>query len=115
DYIFGMREASGARAWPLDAFAGGRVINDRVGLKPVVLIGDAASRTVRAYERGDREFTKAAKADALTGPGGAWTVTEDFLVGPDDTKLPRAAGAISYWFPRENYYGERTTLCRRDD
>lgn len=114
DYIFGMRGTGGVRAWPLKAFAGGKVINDAVGLKTVVLIGDEASRTVRAYERGEREFAMGAGADTLKGPGGDWTVTEDALVGPDGEKLARAPGGVSYWFPWENYYGKRTTLYGRD-
>ncbi len=114
DYIFGMRGAGGARAWPLKAFAGGKVINDAVGLKNVVLIGDEASRTVRAYYRQDQEFQPGADASTLNGPGGVWKITEDFLAGPNSATLRRAPGAVSYWFPWENYYGNRTTLYGRD-
>jgi len=114
DYVFGMRGAGGARAWPLKAFAGGKVINDAVGLKNVVLIGDEASRTVRAYYRQNREFQMAGDATTLKGPGGSWQVSEDFLTGPDGAKLPRAPGAVSFWFPWENYHGSQTTLYGRD-
>ncbi|MEO1275933.1 MAG: hypothetical protein AAFV96_11250, partial [Pseudomonadota bacterium] len=44
DYIFGIRQQGVARAWPLGAFAGGRVINDTVGDMAVVLVGDASGR-----------------------------------------------------------------------
>ena len=55
DYVYAVRVlgADGKwteKAWPLTAFDGFKVINDRIGEKPVVLIGDAASRSVRAYE-----------------------------------------------------------------
>ena len=51
DYVFGLRLPGGAKAWPLSAFAGCAVINDRAGLVEVVLVGDEATRTVRAYRR----------------------------------------------------------------
>jgi len=114
DYVFGLRVAGGARAWPLKAFEGGRVINDKVGLKNVVLVGDAASRTVRAFFRDDQEFQAGPDAATLKGPGGHWQVAEDFLAGPGGTKLPRAPGAVSYWFPWENYFGTGTSLYGRD-
>ena len=100
------------RAWPLKAFAGGQVINDTVGLSQVVLIGDAATRTGRAYYRNDQTFEKGA-GGALKGPGGEWRIGENFLTGPDGTKLPRAPGGISYWFAWENYLGNRSTLYGR--
>ncbi len=54
DYVFGLRVTGAEKAWPLTAFKGGRVINDRVGVVDLVLIGDAASRTVRAYRSSGR-------------------------------------------------------------
>ena len=49
DYVFGIREFGAAKAWPVEAFRDRTVINDRVGATEVVLVGDAATRTVRAY------------------------------------------------------------------
>ncbi len=115
DYVFGLREAGGARAWPLDAFKGGKVINDAVGLKNVVLIGNAATRTVRAYYRQSEEFQLSDKPGHITGPGGDWRIDEGFLVSPTGAKLPRAPGGISYWFAWENYFADRTTLYGRNE
>ncbi|MBT7247788.1 MAG: DUF3179 domain-containing protein [Rhodospirillaceae bacterium] len=114
DFVFGLREAGGARAWPLKAFEGGKVFNDKVGLKNVVLVGDTATRTVRAYYRQDQTFKKAGDSTALEGPGDTWKVDEGFLTGPGGEKLPRAPGGISYWFAWENYHGDKTTLFGRD-
>jgi hypothetical protein len=56
DYVFGIRSYGGAKAWPLKAFKKRRVINDGMLGTPLVLIGDDAGRTVRAYERGELTF-----------------------------------------------------------
>jgi hypothetical protein len=111
DYVFGMREAGSAKAWPLSAFEDGAVINDTVGLKPVVLVGDAATRTVRAFYRDGYTFEKTDEPRRLKGPRGqVWTVEEAFLVGPDGTRLARAPGHISYWFAWDGYLGVRSEL-----
>ena len=60
----GIRDVAAARAWPINAFEEHPVINDRVGLRSVVLIGDAETRTVRAYDRGERAFGPLAGAGA---------------------------------------------------
>lgn len=104
-YVFGVRAPGGARAWPLDLFRGGAVLNERVGLLDVVLIGDAATRTVRAYERGNRRFRSGPRGDAVVGPGGAWVITESGLVGPDGTRLPRVPGHVSYRFAWDGFFG----------
>jgi hypothetical protein len=110
DYVFGVRTAGGAKAWPLAAFDGGKVINDTVGLKNVVLVGDAAGRTVRTYERGDREFTAGLDGSSLSGPGGMWRISEDALIGPGGERLGRVAGHIAYWFAWDGYLGNRSEL-----
>lgn len=104
DYVFAIRQFGAARAWPLKAFAAKPVINDAIGDAPVVLIGDPALRTVRAYERGGHVFT--ANGERLAdADGGVWAVGEDALTGPDGARLPRVAGHIAYWFAWDNYLG----------
>jgi hypothetical protein len=108
DYVFGIRVAGGAKAWPLQAFAEQPVINDTIGFLNVVLIGDASSRTVRAYDRGELEF--AVDVAGLAGPGGVWTVTEAALEGPTGERLPRVPGHVSYWFAWDGYLGAESAL-----
>ena len=110
DYVFGIRNVAAAKAWPIEAFAGGAVINDAVGLRDVVLLGDAATRTVRAYDRGGRVFEAGGEPDQLQGPGGRWLVEEEGLVGPDGTRLARVPGHIAYWFAWDSYLGVRSEL-----
>jgi len=40
DFVFGIRQFGGAKAWPLNAFRKRKVINDDIQGNPVVLIGD---------------------------------------------------------------------------
>lgn len=103
-----MRVAGGAKAWPLEAFADMPVINDQVGLSNVVLIGNAATQTVRAYDRGDLEFTSG--SNGVVGPGGAWTISEGALLGPDGQNLPRLPGHVAYWFAWDGYLGAESEL-----
>ncbi len=112
DYVFGIRDLGAAKAWPLKAFASGIPINDAVGSRNLVLIGDAATRSVRAYERGEHRFTSAGDPRRLAGPGGIWQVEEEFLIGPDDAKLARVPGHVAYWFAWDSYLGVRSELYR---
>ena len=113
-YVFGIRAFGAAKAWPLAAFAGGAVINDGMAGRGLVLLGDAAAHTVRAYERDGQVFLKNREDGDLTGevqgPGGAWTVTEDALIGPNGERLARVAGHIAYWFAWDNYLGVKSEL-----
>ncbi|MEO9574722.1 MAG: DUF3179 domain-containing protein [Lentilitoribacter sp.] len=109
DYVFAIRQFGAARAWPLDAFDGMPVINDGISDTPLLLVGDADARSVRAYERGARTFTPAA-GRIKDQDGVEWSVTESAVVGPDGTRLPRVAGHISYWFAWDNYMGDTATV-----
>ncbi len=109
-YVFGIRDVGAAKAWPLASFSGGAVINDAVGPRAVVLIGDAETRSVRAYERGGHSFEAAAEENRLRGPGGPWEVTEGALLGPGGTRLARVPGHIAYWFAWDGYLGVESEL-----
>ena len=115
-YVFGIRAFGAAKAWPLAAFTGGAVINDAMAGRDLVLLGDAASRTVRAYERSGRLFKAHGESGKspgkLQGPGGDWTVTEDALIGPTGDRLARVAGHIAYWFAWDSYLGIKSELYK---
>ncbi len=110
DYVFGIRTVGGSRAWPVTAFEGGRVINDRVGALEVVLIGDASTRTVRAYRRDGREFRDVDTGRVLADDQQSWQVTEEALVGEDGTQLARVGGHVAFWFAWAGYLGGETSL-----
>ena len=107
DYVFALRSGVHEKAWPLSEFAGGRVINDRIGTLDIVLIGDAASRTVRAYDARGRDFTATSgDADTVESEGRRWAIEEQSLTSEDGQTLPRLPGHIAYWFAWSGYKSE---------
>jgi len=104
DQVFGLRLTGSEKAWPLTAFSGGKVINDRVGIIQLVIIGDTDTRTVRAYRTEGRQFSKAAKdLTTIKEDGKIWQVTEHALIGPEGENLSRLPGHIAYWFAWSGY------------
>ncbi len=110
EYVFGVRDVGAAKAWPLDVFADGAVINDTVGRRDIVLIGEQATRTVRAYDRGARTFTAAANPSLLKHGDELWLVGEEALTGPNGSTLPRVPGHIAYWFAWNSYLGRESEI-----
>ncbi len=98
--VFGLRMTGAEKAWPLDHFDGGQVINDRVGVFKIVLVGSSETRTVRAYRSGRLQFTKSdADLNSIKSSNGhTWQVTENALIGPEGVTLPRLPGHLAYWF-----------------
>lgn len=112
DYVFAIRRFAAAKAWALELFAGGAVVNDTVGDMPIVLIGDAAGRTVRAYERGERQFSMSTDGKVMSG-GAVWSVGEAALTAPSGATLPRVAGHVAYWFAWNSYLGPEGEVVTR--
>ncbi|MEM7173224.1 MAG: DUF3179 domain-containing protein [Pseudomonadota bacterium] len=111
DHVFGIRDVGLSKAWPMDAFRGGKVINDEIGGRSLVLIGDAETHTVRAYERSaDQTFTATDKEAHLDGHGGIWTISETEIRGPNGESLPRLPGHVAYWFAWNGYFGGDSEL-----
>lgn len=81
------------------------MINDRAGFLDVVLIGDAAEQTVRAYESRGQVFAATGSADRLRAADGEWIVSEAALLGPQGQHLRRLPGHIGYRFAWEGYFG----------
>ncbi len=101
DVVFVLRLDPRTKLYPLAAFDTEPVINDVVGGTPVVIVGRSATRTARAYTRGDASFRPGASPAELIerGSGARWRVEEDGLVrGADGRRLPRVAGHLAYWF-----------------
>ncbi|MFQ5970967.1 MAG: DUF3179 domain-containing protein [Alphaproteobacteria bacterium] len=103
DFVFALRLEGHEKAWPLTAFEGGQVINDEVAGLDVVLVGDARTRTVRAYRADGRDFAPADGLDRLRSDGQEWQVREDALAARDGTVLERLPGHVAYWFAWSNF------------
>jgi hypothetical protein len=110
DLVFGIRDVAAARAWPIALFAEEAIVNDQIGERPIVLLGDAESRTVRAYERGPRTFVAADDGWLIDDAGMRWRIGEHALTGPTDGRLARLPGHVAYWFAWDGFLGARSTL-----
>ncbi|MBW4709136.1 DUF3179 domain-containing protein [Roseobacter sp. YSTF-M11] len=111
DYVFTIRQFGAARAWPLAAFKKKPVIHDAIGSTNLLLLGSEETRSVRAYERGEMSFVLSDGALKATD-GSTWIITEDAVIGPDGSRLPRVAGHIAYWFAWDNYLGGVATVYK---
>ncbi len=108
DRIFVLRDGDNEMAWALSLFEGGAVVHDRVGPRDVVLIGNAETATVRAYESGGRTFTAVEEdLSRLKSERALWSVTEDALTGPRGERLARLPGHVAYWFAWQSYKAGR--------
>ena len=110
EQVFGLRMAGAHKAWPLKRFRGGVVLNDIAGTVPIVLIGNAKTRDVRAYRREAHEFEFVSRDDltSVQTQEGVWRVSESELVGPNNQRLPRLPGHLAFWFAWHNYFGAQT-------
>ncbi len=106
DYVFALRSSGAEKAWPLKLFQGGAVINDKAGVVELTLIGDASTRTVRAYRSEGLQFKKGAQANSVVLGQETWQVTEEALLSPSGRSLARLPGHIAYWFAWSGYLGK---------
>ncbi len=111
DLVFALRSSGVEKAWPLRMFDGGAVINDSAGMLDLVLIGNQATKTVRAYRSDGLGFVKGAREDQVSLNGETWQVTEDALVSPNGKSLSRLPGHIAYWFAWSGYFGDKGELA----
>jgi hypothetical protein len=91
--VYALRIGDSPKAYPIKTLITKRVVNDRIGDTPIVLIVDPQSEAVRAYERNGHTFT----ADLKDESGQTWTVQEDALVSGSN-QLRRIPGHLSWWF-----------------
>jgi hypothetical protein len=101
DVVFVLRLDPDRKLYPLDVFDREPVVNDAVGPTSVVVVGQRATRTVRAYERGNLRFRSGPGPDELIaeGSGAGWRIEEEALVAvTDGRRLPRLAGHLAFWF-----------------
>jgi len=121
--LFVLRITGSEKAWPLERFKGGAVINDQVGALKLVLVGNARTKTVRAYRREEYSFSvaqqqlQAQNPEFLKGDSGVgtetWQITEAALVGPNQQRLTRLPGHLAYNFAWQTYVNEKDPATGR--
>ncbi len=112
-FVFALLVDGTPKAYALRDLQEQPVVNDEIAGVPLAVVTEPASRTVRAYERGERSFEAGPEPGALIDESGSsWRVTEESLVGPDGVSLGRLPGHLAYWFgwfsfyPQTLLYGE---------
>lgn len=111
DYVFALRSSGQEKAWSLTSFEETPVINDSAGALTLTLIGDPATRTVRAYRTNGTKFEKTDHPRQVVANGETWAVTEEALMNADGTSFPRLPGHIAYWFAWSGYLGDSGELA----
>lgn len=114
-HVFGLQTFGKAKAWPIAAFRSTPVINDRLGDRTVVLIGDPDGRSVRAYDREELAFEPTEDPAQFAAASDHWTLTEDYLLGPQGRRLPRLPGRVTYWFAWNNHLAFESEIYRLPD
>ncbi len=108
--IFAVRLRNLAKAYPVDLVLREKVVNDRLGENPLVIVGDSQSGAVRAYRSGGRTFAPGSRPDELVdGTGVRWTAGEDSLSpsGPEAfAPLERIPGHQAFWFGWFSFFPE---------
>jgi hypothetical protein len=103
-WVYGVTAGGATKAYPVDLVAKLGVIDDEVGGRPIVVVSepgaDPRNRTIRAYERGDRVFTRSGHsflgASFVNDQGGRpWKIGEDALATPDGQKRARLPGKLA--------------------
>jgi len=101
EFVFALRLPGQAKLYPLEVLAREPVVNDTVGGTPVVIVAQAASRTVRAYQRGGHRFRPGHAVGELVDQdtGEVWIIEEEGLARSGSaSRLPRLSGHLAYWF-----------------
>ncbi len=110
-FVFALLLDGTPKAYPLRDLQERPVVNDEVAGSTLVVVTEPASRTVRAYERGDLSFRAGAEPGSLVDESGAtWRLTEEALAGPDGASLPRLPGHLAYWFGWFSFYPQTLLL-----
>jgi hypothetical protein len=101
--VFGLRISGANKAWPLSLFKKPAIVNDHIGIIPIVLIGNEKTETVRAYRSQGITFQLLENGQLIANDQN-WAQTEKELIGPNNERLSRLPGHIAYWFAWNGYF-----------
>ena len=118
DLMLGIRAFGGARAFPYDAVLRQKLVQDRVGSEPVLLVVGPDEQSVRAFRvGGPQDFYRTLEGSTFflldSATGSKWNfqgcATEGKATG---TCLERVEVVKDYWFDWR-HYNPATTVYRR--
>ena len=108
--IYALRIGDEAKAYPLEKLREEILVHDTLNGVPIVIVLDAASGAVRAYERGDRTFRIPGERPVRqlrAEDGTVWRIAEGGLAPDGDGDLlPRVPGHVAFWFGWYAFYPE---------
>ncbi len=105
--VYALRLDGRPKAYRLAAVLRKGVVNDELGDRRLVLVGDPDSGAVRAYNSGSRNFEQGVKADVLVDDSGReWQIGEASLTLADGSEPPleRLPGHRAFWFGWFGFY-----------
>lgn len=117
DQVYAITFDEDRKAYPIDLLIEEVVVNDTFADQELVLIAPdekilvegenrrtsqtvtySTGAAVRAYERNGHTFELGEDSNQLIDEdGNVWEITEDALIGPDGSELPRLPGHLAYW------------------
>ena len=113
DVVIGVEIGGAAKAYTVADLQNQLVVNDAVGGVNVVIVASPESRSGRAYQRGDQQFSAGPSEEEHLSPtvlvdadGAAWRVTEEALLpsGAEGDQLRRIPTRTSFWFGWFQYH-----------
>jgi hypothetical protein len=112
DLMLGIAEFRAARAFPYEALLQQKLIVDRVGAEPVLLVLAGDGRSVRAFRAPSPGFYRQPEGEALMMDevtGSRWDFRGCAIEGKaKGTCLQRVEVIQDYWFDWRHYHPETT-------
>ena len=110
--VYGVEIEGEAKAYPVEMVGMEALVNDEVGGKGLVLLGNLGTKTVLAFERMDARFVSLLGEEGETTlvdeNGVEWRVGDEKLEALDGSgqELSRVPGRTSFWFAWRAFFPE---------
>ena len=107
--VLGVRIGGAAKAYPVDAIAAERVLNDSVGGATLVVVAEVEGGGLRVYRRGGHFFRLTKSGELADETGAVWRLSESALAPPPErveAPLERLPAHHALWFGWFGFFPE---------